>query len=41
MLIYSAGFLYISVGNVLERLQIDSRLDMRFFQKKEELVAQD
>jgi cellulose synthase/poly-beta-1,6-N-acetylglucosamine synthase-like glycosyltransferase len=41
MLIYSAGFLYISLGNLLERLQIDSRLDMRFFQKKEELVAQD
>lgn len=34
MLIYSAGFLYISVGNVLERLQLQLRFNMRFFEKQ-------
>ena len=41
MLIYSAGFLYISVGNILERMQINARFDMRLFQKKEEVVVHD
>ncbi len=41
MLIYAAGFLYISVGNILERLQINARFDMRLFQKEEEVVVQE